>query len=115
MAMLVGAALFATPSSGAILSWAPLYGFLDELDRQCPDNPVLQEEPPALRALLLGFVATLPRQAQAEIDETRTASCSAADAMSAPCEISAVVGVLGRQGRLREALAFVCAPAGGRR
>lgn len=97
----------------AILSWSPLDGYQAELKRQCPHRQLDRLDAQGLRAALQAFQATLPPKAQAEIDETRAASCSAAhDAMSVSCEASAVVGVLARWGRLGEAVAFVCARSG---
>jgi hypothetical protein len=103
-----GLALFA-----AITSWSPLDGYLAALQRQCPDKRLDRLDAQGLREVLQAVQATLPPRAQAEIDETRAASCSAAhDAMSASCETSAIVGVLAGQGRRDAAVAFICATDG---
>lgn len=93
----------------AVVLASPLDGFQAEATRQCPQRPVAALEPRDLRVRLQAFEATLPPALQAEIDQNRRADCSAAHNAYAPsCENAADVGVLTRQGRLPEAVAFIC-------
>lgn len=88
---------------------SPLDGFQAEAQRQCPQRPVGSLDAADLRARLQAFEAALPPPLRAEIDETRNADCSAAhNAYAAACENAADVEVLTRQGRLQEAVAFIC-------
>jgi len=111
MVMVVGAALLAGPQPGAaITSWSPMDGYQAELKRQCPDKQLFRLGVQDLRTLLQAFRATLPAQAQAEIEEAQAVDCSAAhNAYAAACENSAAVDAITRGGRLPPAVAFVCA------
>ena len=95
--------------AAAALLASPLDGLQDEAARQCPGRPVADLRPADLRSRLESFEASLPSAARTEIDQTRSATCSAPqNAYVDACENAADVDVLTRQGRLSEAVAFIC-------
>jgi hypothetical protein len=111
VAACLGLVLLAHPQTGlAITPWSPWEGYLAELKRQCPDKQLFRLDVRDLHAALAAFQATLPRGTQTEIEEAQAAGCSAAhNAYGPSCENATTVGIVMRDGRLPEAVSFICA------